>query len=219
MLDGTDTHDPRHESAVDAGGRVTVMLAGEHPLKLARVTRKLERGGFTVVAQALDANEALAAAREHQPQLCVLDIDMPGGGIVAADRISLELPSTRIAVLSGEPQQDQLRDAILAGADGYLPASTPPERLAAALSGLLNGEGALTRAMTGQLVRDFRQYVPRVGAGAQRAGVRVLAPPLPPRSRLRYVPRLWHHYRHRRCGGMSIVTAWASARARMADYS
>jgi len=188
-------------------------------MKLARVTRKLEREGFTVVAQALDADEALAAAREYQPQLCLLDIDMPGGGIVAADRISLELPSTRIAVLSGEPQQDQLRDAILAGADGYLPASTSPDRLTAALSGLVKGEAALTRAMTGQLVREYRQFAPRFEAGAQRAAVRFVAPPLPPRSRLRYVPRLWHHYRHRRDGGMSIVTAWASARARMADYS
>jgi DNA-binding NarL/FixJ family response regulator len=219
MLDGTDTHDLRHESAVDAGGRVTLMLAGEHPMKLARVTRKLERDGFTVVAQALDADEALAAAREYQPQLCLLDIDMPGGGIVAADRISLELPSTRIAVLSGEPQQDQLRDAILAGADGYLPASTSPDRLTAALSGLVKGEAALTRAMTGQLVREFRQFAPRSDAGAHRSAVRLVAPPLPPRSRLRYVPRLLHHYRHRRRGGMSMVTAWASARTRMADYS
>jgi DNA-binding NarL/FixJ family response regulator len=219
MLDGTDTHDHRHESAVDAGGRVTVMLAGEHPMKLARATSKLERDGFSVVAQVLDADEALAAAREHRPQLCVLDIDMPGGGIVAADRISLELPSTRIAVLADEPQHDQLRDAILAGADGFLPASTSPDRLTAALSGLLKGEAALTRAMTGQLVRDFRQFAPSFGAGAQRAAVRFVTPPLPPRSRLRYMPRLLHHYRHRRRGGMSIVTAWASARTRMADYS
>jgi DNA-binding NarL/FixJ family response regulator len=219
MLDGINARDLRHERAVDAGGRVTVMLAGEHPIRLARVRSELEQHGFTVVAEAANADDAIRAAREHEPQLCLLDIDMPGGGILAADRISLELPDTRIAVMSGEPQPDQLRDAILAGADGYLPTSTSPERLPAALSGLVNGEAALTRAMTGQLVREYRQFAPRSSdRPALFTGVNFDNPALPPRSRLRYVPRLWRHYRHRRGGGMPMLTAWTSARARMADY-
>ena len=221
MLDGINARDLRPGPDEDAEGRVTVMLAGEHAMRLARVTRELEQNGFTVVAQAADADEAIEAAREYQPQLCLLDIEMPGGGIHAADRISLELPETRIAVMSGQPQEEQLRDAILAGADGYLPASTSPDRLSAALSGLVNGEAALTRAMTGQLVRDFRQFAPRASFAAPAffSGPSFDNPPLPPRSRVRYLPRLWRHYRHRREGGMTVATAWASARARMADYA
>jgi DNA-binding NarL/FixJ family response regulator len=218
-LNGIDARDLQHERAVDAGGRVTVMLAGEHPMKLARIRSELERHGFIVVAQAMDADQAIEAARDHQPELCLLHIDMPGGGIVAADRISLELPNTRIAVLSGEPQPDQLRKVILAGADGFLPASTSPERLTAALNGLVKGEAALTRAMTGQLVREYRQFASRSSDVSVLLTGASFDNPLPPRSRFRYLPRLWRHYRHRRHGGMPASTAWASARARMADYS
>lgn len=219
-LDGIDARELQHEHAVDAGGRVTVLLAGKHPKRLARVKIELERDGFTVVALVSTATEAIEAAREKQPQLCLLDIDMSGGGIAAADRISLDLPATRIAMLSGEPDPEQLRDVILAGADGFLPASMAPDRLSAALNGLAHGEAALTRAMTGQLVREYRQFALRAAEGPSQLGVVSFdIKPLPPRSRIRYLPRLWRHYRHRRDGGMPVGTAWASARARMADYS
>jgi DNA-binding NarL/FixJ family response regulator len=218
-IDGIGARDLRHERAVDAGGRVTVMLAGERPVALARMRTQLERDGFEVIAEVADADAAIAAAREFQPQLCLLDFDLPGGGILAADRISLELPSARIALMSGTPRHDQLRDAILAGADGLLPAATSPERLSAALNGLINGEAALPRAMTGQLVREFRQFAPRPAGGPSLLpGAGFDGQPLPPRSRLRYLPRLTRHYRRRRQSGMSVATAWASARARMTEY-
>jgi DNA-binding NarL/FixJ family response regulator len=195
------------------------MLAGERRATRAQMRSELERDGFDVVAVVADADEAIEAARELRPQLCVLDIDMPGGGILAADRISVELPETRIAVIAGEPTRGQLREVILAGADGYLPATTSPDRLKAALNGLINGEAALTPAMTGELVREYRQFVPREA----EEGVVLPAPvsenqPLMPRSRVRYLPRLVRHYRHRRQSGMRIGSAWASARARMDDY-
>ncbi len=162
---------------------------------------------------------AIAAAREFQPQVCLLDFDMPGGGILAADRISLELPSARIALMSGTPRHDQLRDAILAATARFLPAATSPDRLSAALNGLMNGEAALPRAMTGQLVREFRQLAPRTADGrALLPGAGSDGQPLPPRSRVWYLPRLMRHYRRRRRSGMSVATSWASARARMTDY-
>jgi DNA-binding NarL/FixJ family response regulator len=219
-VDGIGARDLRHERAVDAGGRVTVMLAGEHPVALARVRTRLERDGFEVVALVDDADAAIEAAREFRPQICLLDADMPGGGILAADRISVELPATRIALMSGTPRHDQLRNVILAGADGYLPSATSPDRLAAALTGLINGEAALTRAMTGQLVREYRQLAPRPAAGpVTLPSVNFDNRPLPPRSRLLHMPRLLRHYRRRRRSGMSVTTAWASARARMTDYA
>jgi DNA-binding NarL/FixJ family response regulator len=217
MVDGIEARDLRHDRADDADGRVTVMLAGEQTVARARVRTGLERDGFAVVAEVEDADEAVEAAKRFRPQLCLLDIDMPGGGITAADRISFELPDTRIALLSGSPQRDQLRNAILAGADGYLLRSTAPDRLTAALYGLVNGEAAFPRAMTGDLVREFRQYAPR--------SPEPFGPPsgfdsqlLPPRSRILYVPRLLKHYRRRRRSEMSRSDSWMSARMRMGDY-
>jgi DNA-binding NarL/FixJ family response regulator len=198
-----------------------MMLAGEHPARLARVWSQLERAGFAVVAEVVDADEAIKAARECRPQLCLLDADMPGGGILAANRISVELPDTRIVVMfAAAKDDDELLDAILAGADGYLPAATPPDRMTAALNGLMDGEAALTRTMTAQLVREYRQSAPHPANGRLTLLGDVFdKQPLPPRSRMRYVPRLVRHYRRRRRSGMAIGSAWVSARARMGDYS
>jgi DNA-binding NarL/FixJ family response regulator len=195
------------------------MLAGERPATLARAWSELEQGGFTVVAQAADADAAVKAAVEFRPQLCLLDIELPGGGILAANRISLELPETRIAVLFVAPKDDELPDAVLADADDYLSVATSPDRLTAALNGLNNGEAALPLAMTAQLVREYPQFAPRIGNPRSRShGVVFENQPLPPRSRVRYLPRLLRHYRRRRRSGMAVGTAWASARARMGDY-
>jgi CheY-like chemotaxis protein len=81
---------------------------------------------------------------------------MPGGGIDAAQRINAELPETKLAMLSGSAGRDRVRDAIRAGADGFLLRSTAPDRLTAALNGLIKGEAALPRALTGRLVQDLR---------------------------------------------------------------
>jgi DNA-binding NarL/FixJ family response regulator len=216
---GIGARDLRDERAVDAGGRVSVMLAGEHPATLARVWSELEQGGFTVIAEVIDADEAINAAREFRPELCLLDIDLPGGGILAANQISLELPDTRIAVMFAATRHDQVRDAIVAGAEDHVPAATSPDRVTAALNGLSSGEAAPPRAVTTQLVRESGKLAPRIGNSRMgSAGLAFENQPLPPRSRVLYVPRLLRHYRRRRRSGMTIGSAWASARARMGDY-
>jgi len=141
---------------------VTVVLGDVDRHARAAVRAGLERYGFSVVAVATDADEAVEAARRHRPSLCLLDVDMPGGGIDAAERINSELPQTKIAILSGTAKRDRVREAIRAGADGYLPRSTAPDRLGAALTGLINGEAALPRSLTGKLVHDLREVERRL---------------------------------------------------------
>ena len=64
------------------------------------VAETLERRGFTVCAQAATADAAAALAVEHEPDVCLLDIRMPGDGIAAARRIAATLPDTRILMLT-----------------------------------------------------------------------------------------------------------------------
>jgi len=202
IVDGIEARDLRRQRATDAGGRITVMLAGEHGAIRARVRSGLERDGFSVVAEAEDVDEAVDAARRFQPHICLLDIDMPGGGSLPPTGSASSCRRPGLRLLSGTPQRDQLREAILAGADGYLLRSTAADRLTAALNGLVNGEAALPRAMMGHLVREFRQFVPRASEVAPSALPYGLdSQPLPPRSRVRYVPRLLKHYRRRRHSG------------------
>ncbi|HWE34869.1 MAG TPA: response regulator transcription factor [Solirubrobacteraceae bacterium] len=140
----------------------TVVLGDHDNRARAAVRVALEHHGFSVVAEADDADEAVEAARRYRPSLCLLDVDLPGGGIDAADRINSELPDTKLAVLSGSAQRDLVREAIRAGADGYLLRSTAPDRLCAALAGVIKGEAALPRSLTGSLVRDLREIERRL---------------------------------------------------------
>jgi DNA-binding NarL/FixJ family response regulator len=207
---------------------VTVVLAGDQVSSRAAVRTGLECHRFTVVAEADDADEAVEAALRCQPQVCVLDVDTPGGGIAAANRIHADLPGIKIAMLSGSSSREELRDAILAGADAYLLRSTAPDRLAEALHALVNGEAAVPRALTVDLLSELRATAEPTSATARSRPISAarngshftLVSHEQPQSRssLRYVPRLLRHFRRRVRSGMRLGDAWSSARQRMSDY-
>ena len=198
---------------------MTVVLGDVESRGRAAVRAGLEHYGFSVVA-VVTADEAVEAARRLRPSVCLLDVDMPGGGIDAAERINSELPQTKIAILSGFAKRDRLLEAIRAGADGYLPRSTAPDCLGAALTGLMNGEAALPRSLTGSLVNALREgerLLEQSSNGHSRSVTRRrLRDAI--RSYVLYVPRILRHFAHRRRAGMPVTTAWDSARARMLDY-
>src|ERR1700722_16486964 len=87
---------PRQNGDTRDHALVTVVLSGDPSSSLAGVRFGLERHGINVLAEAANGDEAVEAALRHQPQVCLLDVDMPGGGIAAAHRISADLPGTKI---------------------------------------------------------------------------------------------------------------------------
>ena len=118
-----------------------------------RVT--LERAGFRVVAECDDGNAAIAAASRLRPELCLLDVHMPFGGVRAAREIHRRLPGTRIVMLTVSSEIDDLVAALEAGACGYLLKDIDPERLPLALLGVLHGEAALPRTLVFRLIEVF----------------------------------------------------------------
>lgn len=108
------------------------------------------------MAEAESAPAAVEAALEHRPDVCLLDINMPGGGIAAARRIAPLLPETRIVMLTVSEDTNDLFAALRAGASGYLLKGTPATRLPAALRGVMAGEAALPRVLVAKLVDAFR---------------------------------------------------------------
>jgi DNA-binding NarL/FixJ family response regulator len=83
----------------------------------------LERdGGFTVVSEGADGHEAVLAAREHQPDLVLLDISMPGmGGLQALPLIRQHSSGSLVVMLSTfDPGHELAEQALAQGADGYL---------------------------------------------------------------------------------------------------
>lgn len=137
-------------------GRPTVVIADAEPTLRMGVRTALEKGGFRVCAEARDAAEALAAAAEERPDLCLLDVMLPGGGIDVVRQLAERLPETRIVMLTASAKEQDLFDAVTAGANGYLLKDTDPQRLPMALYGVLGGEAALPRALMLRIIEKFR---------------------------------------------------------------
>ena len=147
----------------------TVVLADDHVPTRYGVRLSLENGGFTVCAEAGTADAAVAGAVAYRPDVALLDINMPGSGIVAAERIAAEVPETAIVMLTASRADDDLFSALQAGAMGYLLKETDPERLPLALAGVLDGEAALPRTLVTRLIREYqgrarRRRIPRLGS-------------------------------------------------------
>jgi DNA-binding NarL/FixJ family response regulator len=134
-----------------------VLIADDHPPTRAGVKAALEKDGFVVCAQAPDAPGAIEAAKREQPDVCLLDIHMPGDGVYAAETISRESPGTAVVMLTVSRSDEDLFNALRAGASGYLLKDTDPARLPLALRGVLDGEAALPRRLVALLIEEFRE--------------------------------------------------------------
>lgn len=140
----------------------SVLIADDHAPTRADIRSILEEDGrFTVLWEAGDAPAAVAAAVEGKPQVCLLDVRMPGGGVAAAWEISARLPETKIVMLTVSRDDKDLFAALRAGASGYLLKDVAPDRLADALEAVLSGESALPGSLVARLVAEFRDRGPR----------------------------------------------------------
>ncbi len=147
-----------HLSGVSASPAPSIVIADDHPAIRLGVRMALMRGGFNVVAEAADRDGAINAVLRERPDVCLLDVRMPGGGIEAAERLSHEAPATSVVMLTVSNSTDDVLASLRAGAVGYLPKDTHPDRLPAALCGVLKGEAALPRVLVGLVLNEFRDY-------------------------------------------------------------
>jgi two-component system, NarL family, nitrate/nitrite response regulator NarL len=133
----------------------SVLIADAHAATRAGVRLALEDDGFIVTEQET-APGAVAAALREPPDLCLLDVDVPGGGIEAAAAIRSQLPETRVVMLSEAANDADFFAALEAGASGYLLKEMHPAQLGRALHAALRGEAAVPRALTARLIDEFR---------------------------------------------------------------
>ena len=98
-----------------------VLIADDHAPTRDDVRRALDADErFSICSEVADAAEAVQAAMRKQPDICLLDIRMPGSGLAAAWEIAARLPRVKIVMLTVSDEDTDLFTALRAGADGYL---------------------------------------------------------------------------------------------------
>jgi len=140
---------------VSAAARV--LIADDHAPTRAGVRMALERDGIEVCAEVTNASEAVEAALRERPDLCLLDVHMPGGGPSAASKITSRLPGTLVLMLTVSREDEDVLESLRRGAIGYLLKEMDPASLPRAVRAALGGEGVLPRALAASLIAEFRQ--------------------------------------------------------------
>jgi DNA-binding NarL/FixJ family response regulator len=135
---------------------IRVLVADHDAASRAGVQLSFDGHGFGVCAEADSADGAVEAARRELPDVCLIEADLPGGGVMAAERVLAAVPQTVVVMLSAAVDDERLFAAIRAGARGYLLKDMDPERLPMALRGVLGGEAALPRALMGRILEEVR---------------------------------------------------------------
>jgi DNA-binding NarL/FixJ family response regulator len=135
---------------------IRVIVADDHPLFRDGVISSLQAcSDFVVVGQAADAEGALRLAREEVPDVVLLDVTMPGGGIEAAARIAAVCPASRIVMLTVSEEEDNLLAAMQAGVKGYVLKGVSASELMGVLRAVNAGEVYVAPALAWSLLREM----------------------------------------------------------------
>lgn len=136
--------------------RLRILLADDHALFRDGIASLLRAFQLELVGEASDGAEAVEQALALRPDVILMDIQMPRlTGIAATERIKRELPDVKIVMLTMSEDEDDLLDAIRAGADGYLLKNLTGDAFIEMLRGLTEGTTPVSQSMTGKLLRGF----------------------------------------------------------------
>jgi two-component system, NarL family, response regulator DevR len=138
---------------------IRILIADDHSVVRAGLRSLLEhQGHFRVVAEAGTGEEAIRLAKEHRPDVAVLDIRMPGvSGIEACRQIVESESNCRVIMLTSYAEDELLMAAIQAGASGYVLKRIGDNELVQAVERVSRGEGMLDPAMTASVFAEVRK--------------------------------------------------------------
>jgi DNA-binding NarL/FixJ family response regulator len=136
--------------------KIRIVLADDHPLIRNGLYLGLrEDPGIDVVAQAQDGLIALAAIKEHQPDIAVLDIDMPNlNGMSVADELQRQKLDTRIIFLTLHADGEMLKSALSLGAKGYVLKESALQEIIAAVYAVYGGTTFISSSLTARLLQQ-----------------------------------------------------------------
>ena len=136
---------------------IRVLLVDDHDLFRTGLRNLLEEQGVDIVAEASSGSEALQHVRDSAPDVVVMDLNMPGmSGVEATRHISRDAPLTRVVVLTISDQEQDVMDAILAGACGYLLKDASIQELMQGLEAAAVGESLISPHIAGKVLQHVR---------------------------------------------------------------
>lgn len=167
--DGRSTHVPtRPRSARGRTQQISLMIVDDHPLWRESLRQVLEhKKAATVVAEASSGAEALEIARKVQPDVIVMDMDLPNmNGVEATKQLLAEQPEAKVLFLSALDTREKVIEAIEAGASGYLIKTASPDEIANAVRRVHGGEAVFAPSLAQVVLEELR----RLSAGGTRRG-------------------------------------------------
>jgi DNA-binding NarL/FixJ family response regulator len=156
---------------------IRVMVVDDHPMWRDAVARDLTEAGCDVVATAADGGQALRVAAAVRPDVVVLDLQLPDmSGVEVTQGLRAAHPAARVLVLSASGEQQDVLDAVKAGAVGYLLKSAARPEFLDAVRRTAGGDAVFTPGLAALVLGEFR----RLAAGP--AGAEADAPRLTERE-------------------------------------
>jgi DNA-binding NarL/FixJ family response regulator len=138
--------------------RVRVMVVDDHPMWRDAVARDLAEAGFEIVATVGEGAQALRVTGAVQPDVVVLDLQLPDmPGVDAARGILAAHPNTRVLILSASGEQHDVLDAVKAGAAGYIVKSAGRAEFLDAVRRTAAGDAVFSPGLAGLVLGEFRR--------------------------------------------------------------
>jgi DNA-binding NarL/FixJ family response regulator len=147
-------------------GVLRVVIADDHPFYRQGLAKLLTQSGIPVVGQASNGPAAIELVEQLAPDVAVVDLNMPGmSGVEVTRRLHERMPASRVLVVSVSAQEDDVTEAILAGASGYVLKDGPVEEVVAGIRAAAAGESLLSPRIAGTLLERIRQREPLLPEG------------------------------------------------------
>ncbi|AZO06386.1 MULTISPECIES: response regulator transcription factor [unclassified Mesorhizobium] len=137
---------------------IRIAIVDDHPLFREGVARSLgEIGGFELVGEGASAEDAERLVRASTPDILLLDISMPGGGLSALASILSAMPEQKIVMLTVSETNADVAQALKAGARGYVLKGVGSKALAEILRDVANGQSYVSPSLSARLLSDLLQ--------------------------------------------------------------